>query len=70
MDGANDSAGEVLVGYLVTHADGYEARIGPDRTRAELYAARNRATIEPMFVRRPARQDGAGAASDGAATAR
>lgn len=31
MDGANDSAGEVLVGYLVTHADGYEARIGPDR---------------------------------------
>lgn len=57
-DGANDSAGEVLVGYLVTHADGYEARLGPDRTRADLYAARNRATIEPMFVRRPARQDG------------
>ena len=71
MDGANDSAGEVLVSYLVTHADGYEARLGPDRTRAELYAARTRATIEPMFVRRhAARQDGAGAASDGAATAR
>lgn len=45
---------EVLVGYLVTHADGYEARVGPDRTRAELYAARNHATIEPIYVRRPA----------------
>lgn len=44
---------EVLVGYLVTHADGYEARVGPDRTRAELYAARNHATLEPMYVRRP-----------------
>lgn len=43
---------EVLVGYLVTHADGYEARVGPDRTRAELYAARNHATLEPMYVRR------------------
>ena len=45
MVGANDSAGDVLVGYLVTHADGYEARLGPDRTRAELYAARNRAML-------------------------
>ena len=44
---------EVIVGYLVTHADGYEARVGPDRTRAELYAARNHATLEPMYVRRP-----------------
>ena len=71
IDGANDGTVDVLVGYLVTHADGYEARIGPDRMRAELYAARNRATIEPMFVRRhAARQDGACAASDGAATAR
>lgn len=43
---------DVLVGWLATHPDGYEARIGPDRTRAELYAARNRATLEPMFVRR------------------
>lgn len=52
---------DVLVGYLVTHPDGYEARLGPDRTRAELYAARNRAMLEPMFVRRPAaRQAGAG----------
>lgn len=47
--------GEVLVlkGFLVTHADGYEARIAPDRTRAELYAARNHATLEPLYVRRP-----------------
>ena len=50
----HDGTVDVLVGYLVTHADGYEARIGPDRTRAELYAARKRATLEPMFVRRPA----------------
>lgn len=49
---------ELLVGYLVTHADGYEARIGPDKTRAELYAARNHATIEPMFVKRPADPSG------------
>lgn len=69
MDGANDSAGEVLVGYLVTHPDGYEARLGPDRTRAELYAARNRAMLEPMFVRRPAaRQAGAGGPIGTAAT--
>ena len=44
---------EVLVGYLVTHADGFEARLAPDRTRAELYAAKSHATIEPMFVKRP-----------------
>lgn len=70
MGGANDSAGDVLVGYLVTHADGYEARLGPDRTRAELYAARNRAMLEPMFVRRPAaRQINAGGQIDGAARA-
>lgn len=45
---------EILVGYLVTHADGYQARLAPDLTRAELYAARQHATIEPMYVRRPA----------------
>jgi hypothetical protein len=50
---------DVLVGYLVTQADGFEARLGPDRARAELYAVRNHARIEAMFVRR-ARQDGAG----------
>lgn len=43
---------DVLVGYLVTHADGYQVRIGPDRTRAEMYAVRNHATLEPMYVRR------------------
>lgn len=52
---------ELVVGYLVTHADGYEARVGPDRTRAELYAAKQHATLETMYVRRPRpRQDGAG----------
>lgn len=50
----HDGQVDVLVGYLVTHADGFEARVGPDRTRAELYAVRNRATLEPMYVRRPA----------------
>ena len=47
-------ATEVLVGYLITHGDGFEARLGPDRTRAELYAAKSHATLEPMFVRRNA----------------
>lgn len=42
----------LVVGYLVTHENGYEARLSADRTRAELYAARNHATIEPMYVRR------------------
>lgn len=45
---------EVLVGYLVTHPDGYQVRMEPDRTRAALYAARNHATLEPMYVRRDA----------------
>lgn len=43
---------DVLVGYLVTLADGYQVRFEADRTRAALYAARNHGTIEPMFVRR------------------
>ena len=47
---------DVLVGYLATHADGFEARVGPDRARAEHYAAKQRATLEPMFVRRAARE--------------
>ena len=56
-------ATEVLVGYLITHADGYEVRMPADRTRAELYAVRVHAVIEPMFVRRRAvRQAGSGAA--------
>lgn len=43
---------DVLVGYLVIHADGFEARLGPDKTRADLYAIRNHATVEAMYVRR------------------
>lgn len=42
---------EVLVGWLVTHSDGFEARLGPDRARAEVYLRQHRAVrIEPMFV--------------------
>lgn len=45
----------VIVGYLVTLPDGYECRLGPDETRARLYAARNHSgKVEPMYVRRPA----------------
>lgn len=46
---------EIVVGYLVTHPDGYQVRMDADKTRADLYAARNHATIEPMYVRRWAR---------------
>lgn len=46
---------EVLKGYLVTHADGFEARLGPDRARAEVYLRQHRATlIEPLYVKRTA----------------
>ena len=45
---------EVVVGYLVTHPDGYQVRMPPDRTRADLYAAQQHATVEPMYVRRAA----------------
>lgn len=45
---------EVVVGYLVTLPDGHECRLGPDRTRADLYAARNHGVVEEMFVRRRA----------------
>jgi hypothetical protein len=48
-------AGCVLKGYLVTHADGFEARLGPDRARAEAYLRQHRGTqIEPLFVFRAA----------------
>jgi hypothetical protein len=44
---------EVVVGYLVTLPDGHECRLGPDRTRAEVYATQNRAAlIEPIYVKR------------------
>ena len=43
--------GFILKGYLVTHADGFEARLGPDRARAEAYLRQHRGTlIEPLFV--------------------
>jgi hypothetical protein len=46
-------AGCILKGYLVTHADGFEARLGPDRGRAEEYARKHAAIrVEPMFVKR------------------
>lgn len=41
----------VVAGYLVTHANGSET-LFRNRHRAELYAARNQATLEPVFVRR------------------
>ena len=60
---------DVLVGYLVTHSDGFAARLAPDFARAQLYAARNHALLEPIFVRRNAQQPhqaGAGGAIGGA----
>lgn len=54
--GAEAAQGQlVIVGYLVTLPDGYECRLGPDETRARLYAARNHSgKVEPMYVRRAA----------------
>ena len=44
---------EVVVGYLVTLANGYNCRLGPDLGRAQHYAAEQRAvSMEPMYVRR------------------
>jgi hypothetical protein len=51
-------AGCILKGYLATHVDGFEARLGPDRARAEAYFRQHEGTrIEPLFVFREA--DGA-----------
>jgi hypothetical protein len=48
-------AGCILKGYLVTHADGFEARLGPDRARAEAYFRQHEGMrIEPLFVFREA----------------
>ena len=44
----------VLKGWLVTLPDGFETRMGLDKTRAENYAAQQHGTIEPLFVFRPA----------------
>jgi hypothetical protein len=40
----------VLVGWLATHADGTQARLGLDRAKANHYAATHHATLEAMFV--------------------
>jgi hypothetical protein len=49
----------VLVGYLVTHADGWQVRMPADKARADLYAAKQHAVIEPLFVlRHPPQSDG------------
>lgn len=45
---------DVLVGYLVVLPDGFQCRLGPDRTRAEIYAAAQHALLEPMYVKRKA----------------
>lgn len=42
----------VKKGYLITHRDGFEVRLGLDRTRADLYAEQNFARIEPLYVQR------------------
>ena len=42
----------VLVGYLVQHSDGWQVRMPPDKARATMYAAKQHATIEPLFVLR------------------
>jgi hypothetical protein len=40
----------VLVGWLATHTDGTQARLGLDRARADHYAATHHATVEAMYV--------------------
>ena len=43
----------IVEGYLVILRDGHKCRLPPDKSRAELFAAQNHGTIEPMYVRRP-----------------
>jgi hypothetical protein len=44
---------DVIVGYLITLADGFQCRLGPDLARAQNYATQQHArSLEPMFVRR------------------
>jgi hypothetical protein len=40
----------VLVGWLATHTDGTQARLGLDRAKADKYAVTHHALIEAMFV--------------------
>jgi hypothetical protein len=49
---AHDGRSPVLVGWLVTLPNGYEARLGPDKARADHYASQQHATLEAMFVMR------------------
>lgn len=64
---------EVVVGYLVTHADGTVARLGPDRGYADRYLRTHGGTaIDEMFVRRkasPAGPMGSGGPIEGVAMA-
>ncbi len=45
-----DDRAPVLVGWLATHVDGTQARLGLDRAKADHYAATHHATIEAMYV--------------------
>ncbi len=49
-DEVHQDRAPLLKGWLATHADGTEARLGPDKTRAEIYAATHHATLEALFV--------------------
>ena len=53
----------VLVGWLVTRPGGHECRLGPDKARADHYAAQQHGTIEAMFVWRAAGAGVAGTSS-------
>jgi hypothetical protein len=49
-----DGKAPLLVGWLVTHSDGTQARLPADKARADHYAATHGGhTVEPMFVFRP-----------------
>ena len=43
----------VLVGWLATHTDGTQARLGLDKAKADFYASTHHATLEGMYVFRP-----------------
>jgi hypothetical protein len=55
QSGGEVHTGKVLVlkGYLVTLANGFESRLGPDKGRALTYAMQQRGSrVEPLFVER------------------
>lgn len=45
-----DDLAPVLKGWLVTLPGGFETRLGPDKAKADHYAAQQHGAIEPMFV--------------------